>query len=160
MSRKILLIVSAGIVVVGIAVAVYFLFFSGSKPSIQVGNPTDFGSAGNRDLVPTTTTGPIEGAGTVVAPHLIRITAGPVAKGAVALQIKGTSVDASSTPVLADTEVRYVERQSGNVYAFRVHDRTLTRTSNKTLPGVLEASWSPDGSKVFARYIATDRGND
>lgn len=159
MTKRILLIVSAVIVVLGITVAAYFFFFSGSKPAVIVGNPT-FGTAGTRDQLPTTTTGPVEGAGTIVAPHLLRITAGPVAKGSVALHIKSAVADASSTPVLADTEVRYVERQSGNVYAFRVHDRTLTRTSNKTLPGVLEASWFPDGSKVLARFVSTDSGSD
>jgi hypothetical protein len=53
----------------------------------------------------------------------------------------------------ADTEVRFIERQSGNVYAFRVHDRVLTRTSNQTLPGIQDAVWTLDGARAFVRYL-------
>ncbi|MBU2103396.1 hypothetical protein KKD95_00030, partial [Patescibacteria group bacterium] len=104
---------------------------------------------------------PIQGAGTVVAPKLIRITEGPVAKGVAVLAIPAvTSSTTASTTIVspADTEVRFVERQSGNVYTFRVHDRVLARISNKTLPGIQEAAWVPDGSRVYVRYLirATD----
>lgn len=157
-TKRMLFFGALGIVVVGLLVGAYFLFFSG-KPSLTVGDPNPFVGAGDRDPNNSTPVGPVEGAGTIVAPHLIRIAEGPVAHGAVAIQITSPQV-ASSTPALEDTEVRYIERQSGNVYAFRLHDRTLTRISNKTLPGVVEASWVPDGSRVFARFVAADGGDD
>ena len=109
------------------------------------------------------TAGPVEGAGEVVAPRLLKITDGPVAEGAVALfipakaptQAAPVSLGSTSAEVAvatqgtpADTEVRYVDRASGNIYAFRIHDRVLTRIGNKTLPGVQEASWLADGSRV------------
>lgn len=158
--RRILLIVSIVILVIGLAVGLYFLFFANNKPAVSVtSSENPFGEAGTRTPVETNTTGPIQGAGTVVAPHLIRVTEGPVAKGAIALPTKAEVV-ASGTPALADTEVRYVERASGNIYSFLVHDRTLTRTSNKTLPGVLEAAWLPDGSRAFARFLTNEAGVD
>jgi hypothetical protein len=157
MNRRLLVIVASIIVLIGLLVGGYYLFFANGA-SLSVGLPGDpFGSSGDRDQ--TELLGPdgqpIQGAGTVVAPRLIRISDAPVAKGAVALYIPpvlpvGTSTDPE---IPADTEVRFIERQSGNIYAFRVHDRVLTRVSNRTLPGIQEATWSTDGSRAFARYL-------
>lgn len=157
-TRKILTIVAVAIVLVGLIVGGYFLFFAG-KPSIT-GGPATFTGAGDKTPNTNSAGGPIQGAGTVVAPRLVRITAGPVAKGAVALVIAPTPAIGSSTPELGDTEIRYVERASGNVYAFRFHDRVLTRIGNKTLPGILEASWTPDGSRAFVRFLSNENGAD
>lgn len=157
MSRRTLIIIASIIVLLGLLIGAYFLFFSG-KPSITTTAPS-FTAAGNREPVTNTVSGPVEGAGTVVAPHLVRITPGPVAKGAIALVVLPQAIG-SSTPGLGDTEVRYVERQSGNVYSFLLHDRVLTRTGNKTLPGIQEAVWLPDGSSVFARFVTVEEGVD
>lgn len=159
--KRIFIIVASIIVVLGIAVGIYFFFFAPGASKITVGVPNPFSGSGDRPSTDPVTVGPVQGAGTVVAPHLIRITDGPVAKGAVALKIAPKpSTNASSTPEFGDTEVRYIERASGNVYAFRVHDRVLTRIGNKTLPGVQEASWLPDGTRAFARFITTREGVD
>lgn len=156
MNKRILIIVASVIVLIGLVVGAYLLFFSGPTLSVDVpGNP--FGSSGDRTeselLGPDGQ--PIQGAGTVVAPRLIRISDAPVAKGAVALYIPPVPAVASSTEpeVPSDTEVRFIERQSGNIYAFRVHDRLLTRVSNRTLPGVQEAVWTTDGARAFVRYL-------
>jgi hypothetical protein len=156
MTKKILLFGSIAVVVIGLALGLYFIFFSGKAPGT---NPNPFVGAGDKEPGDTASSGPIEGAGTVVAPHLIRITEGPVAHGALALHVSVPGVS-STTPPIEDTEVRYIERQSGNVYAFRLHDRTLTRISNKTLPGVIEASWFPDGSQALARFVSNEGGVD
>lgn len=157
MNRRILIIIASVIVLLGILVGAYFLFFA-NRPSLSVGIPSDpFGSSGDRAeselLGPDGQ--PIEGAGTVVAPRLIRISDAPVAKGAVGLYIPPVPAVASSTEpeIPADTEVRFIERQSGNIYAFRIHDRLLTRVSNRTLPGIQEAAWTTDGSRAFVRYL-------
>lgn len=161
MNRRILIIIASIIVVLGLVVGAYYLFFS-KGATLTVGNPGDlFGGSGDR---PTTLLGPdgapIQGAGTVVAPKLIRISDAPVAKGAIALFIPATEPAASSTEPAtpADTEIRFIERQSGNVYAFRLHDRVLTRISNRTIPGIQEATWTLDGARAFVRYLtrATD----
>lgn len=159
MNKRILIIVASIIVLVGLLVGAYFLFFA-NGPSLSVGIPSDpFGSSGDRAeselLGPDGQ--PIQGAGTVVAPRLIRISDAPVAKGAVALYIPpvlSTSTATTTEPEIpSDIEVRFVERQSGNIYAFRIHDRLLTRVSNRTLPGIQEAVWAADGSRAFVRYL-------
>lgn len=161
MNRRTLIIIASIVVALGLIVGIYFLFFR-SGATLEVGIPNPFGSSGDRepgDDLAGADGGPVQGAGTVVAPKLMRITDGPVAKGSVALYIPPVLETASSTvTVPADIEVRFIERASGNVYAFRVHDRVLTRISNRTIPGVQEASWTADGSRAFARYLtrATD----
>ena len=157
MNRRLLIIIASVVVLLGLVVGAYFLFFANS-PTLSVGTPGNpFGSSDDRPnselLGPDGQ--PIQGAGTVVAPRLIRISDAPVAKGAVALYIPPVPATASSTEpeIPADTEVRFIERQSGNIYAFRVHDRVLTRVSNRTLPGIQEAVWASDGSRAFVQYL-------
>jgi len=53
--------------------------------------------------------------------------------------------------------VNYIERQSGNIFSYRTDTHTLTRISNKTLPGIQTAEWLPDASTAFVRYLS---GND
>lgn len=156
MNRRILIIVASIVVVLGLLVGAYFLFFN--NPTLSVGLPGNpFGSSGDR--TETQLLGPdgqpIQGAGTVVAPRLVRISDAPVGKGAIALYIPPVAAIASSTEpeTPADTEVRFIERQSGNIYAFRFHDRVLTRISNRTLPGIQEAVWTTDGARAFVRYL-------
>lgn len=160
MNRRFLIVLASIIVILGIVVGIYFLFFTPGA-TLQVGVPNPFGSSANKSdtgiLGPDG--GPVQGAGVIVAPRLMRISDGPVAKGAVALAIPAVFGTASSTASTtaevtpADTEVRYIERQSGNVYAFRIHDRLLSRISNKTLPGIQEALWTSNGERAFARYL-------
>jgi hypothetical protein len=156
MNRRILVIIASVIVLIGLVVGAYYLFFANGA-SLSVGLPSDpFGSSEDREPAILGPDGePIQGAGTVVAPRLIRITDAPVAKGAIALYIPPVfPVGTSTEPTVpADTEIRFIERQSGNIYAFRVHDRVLTRVSNRTLPGIQEAVWANDGSRAFARYL-------
>lgn len=156
MKRRIPIIVASIIVVLGLLIGGYFVFFN-NGPTLSVGTPGDlFGSSSDRPaselLGPDGT--PIQGAGTVIAPKLIRISEAPVGKGVSALYIPAviaaTSTDLS-TP--ADVDVRFIERQSGNVYSFRVHDRVLTRISNRTIPGIQDAVWTKDGSLAFSRYL-------
>lgn len=156
MNRRLLVIIASIIVLLGLLVGAYFLFFNG--PTLSVGTPGNpFGTSGDRPI--TELLGPdgqpIQGAGTVVAPRLIRISDAPVAKGAVALYIPPVlPVGTSTEPEIpSDIEVRFIERQSGNIYAFRVKDRLLTRVTNQTLPGIQDAAWAADGSRAFARYL-------
>lgn len=53
-----------------------------------------------------------------------------------------------------DTEVRFIDRASGNIYRYLAHERSLTRLSNKTLPGIQRASWLPDGSRAFVQFLS------
>ncbi len=154
----------AGIVILLLLVAaVYFIFFFG-KGSVVVEDPGspfdtsgDYADPGTVEQLPLGQVGSGGQAGEQVAPRLIKITAGPVAFGSVAFS--SFTQGASSTGTY-DTEVRYLERASGNAYAYRARERTLTRISNRTLPGIYEASWLSDGSLVYARYLSGVDGSE
>ncbi len=158
MNRRLFVIVASIVVVLGLLGGAYFLIFANGA-TLSVGTPGDFFTP-SEDRIVSELLGPdgepIQGAGTVVAPRLIRISDAPVGKGAIALYIPPVPPLASSTDpgTPADVEVRFIERQSGNIYTFRVHDRVLSRISNRTLPGIQEAVWSTDGARAFVRYLA------
>ena len=164
--KRLFIIIAAVVVLVGIGVGVYVLFFNKPSASLTtVGNPFGDTSAGGANQPQQSgELGDVGSAGTVVAPRLIKITNGPVAEGAVVITrpaVTGiaTSTGSSTAGVVttekpADSEVRYIERASGNVYSYFVHARTLTRISNKTLPGVQEVSWLADGSRAYARFLS------
>jgi len=50
--------------------------------------------------------------------------------------------------------VNYIDRQSGNVFSYAVTAKTVTRTSNKTIPGIQSASWLPTGSMAYVQYLS------
>ncbi|MHB8710298.1 MAG: hypothetical protein ACYC6X_01955 [Minisyncoccota bacterium] len=150
--RRTLIIVAIVLVLAGIAAAAYFYFFARS-PRVAVA-PT-----GSMNL-PTAgqgTTTPIAGETNTgasanpvpVSARLVKISAGPVVPGEAVVDIPAKN--ASSSP---DVAIEYIERQSGNVYSYLVHAATLTRTSNKTIPGIESASWLPDASLAFVRYLS------
>ncbi len=191
---KRLFIIIAGIVVlIGILIGVYFLFFAPKSANLSVGDP--FANTGSGASAPSTdlpTDGIIQNAGTTLAPRFVKITDGPVAHGSVALPIQLPNPDAAaittnvetvslsatstatttttvkkstntpiSTPATTpDVEVRFIDRASGNVYSYIAHARTLTRISNKTLPGIQRASWTPDGTRAYAQFLATSAGKE
>jgi hypothetical protein len=161
--RRTLLIIAAVIVLLGIGVGIYFLFFRGNA-ALTVGGSLPIGDLAEGEGE-TETSGaqglgvPLPGAGTDIAPRLVRVSDRPVALGAVAVYVRGTppvaTTSASSTPIGTEPDVRveYIERESGNIYAYQAHGRTLTRLSNKTLPGIQEAAWLTDGSLAFVRFL-------
>ena len=165
--KRTILFIALGIVLLGAGAGIYFYFFS-SKPAVVGQSGAVLPSS---DTAGADTTGqggiaqelgvPVVGAGTEVAPRLIRISDRPVVFGSRALYVPGTMapVTGSSTPgttaysVDPDVRVSYIDRESGNVYAFTTHARTLTRISNKTLPAIQNATWTPDGSLAFVQYL-------
>lgn len=165
--RQFLILLSSIAILAILGTALYFAFFR-IDSGLDVGeNPFD--GLDGQPFAPTE--GPEPGvailqAGTDIAPRFVKITDGPVVPATVAFSVViepeiATSTATSTDPVepaRRDTEVRYIERTSGNVYAFRMHDRTLTRLSNRTLPGIQEASWVADGSRAFVRFLAIGDG--
>lgn len=171
--RRTLIIVAGVIVLLAIGVGIYFFIFA-KQPTLTGSTGANFPSSGTsggtkESSQPTQELGvPLSGAGTEIAPRLIRITDRAVALGSVAVYVPGkkpvatTTPTASTTPVAAydpDVRVEYIERESGNVYGYQAHARTLTRLSNKTLPGIQEASWLSDGSLAYVRFLAVN-GSD
>lgn len=153
--KRTLTIVAVVLVLIGIGLGMYFMFFS-SSPSVTVapdgstalpvagrGSPVTTGVT-DSTTPPTTINSP-----TVVSTRLVKISAGPVVPGEVIIDKK--ALNASSTP---ETIVSYIERESGNVFTYSTGTRTITRTSNKTVPGIQSASWLPDGSLAFVRYLS------
>lgn len=171
--RRTLTILAVIVVLLGIAVAAYFLFFAGSGAGLTVdtstGNPfgTPSGNASNPSNNGSTAGSgtPSTIAGVQVAPHLLKITSAPVARGFLVLDASSTipvslasTTATSSTPPkpLLSTSVRYINRESGNMYAYDLGVGTSERLTNHTAPGVEEAAWVGDGSRAFIRFLTND----
>lgn len=160
--KKLFILIAAAIVILGIIGGVYYFYLAPKGATLTVGDP--FGTLGGGvvgDAAIVGEDGTANNAGTEFAPRLIRITEGPVAEGTAAFSITypdptATTTASGTVPMLPDTEVRYIERASGNIYAYKAHERTLTRISNKTLPGVQVASWVADGSRAYAQFLSRD----
>ena len=166
MNRTQIIILGSLVALVLVGIGVYFLFFTQKDGGLSV---TPGGLLpGSEDALPSVdgSQGQIgegdvaSGAGTVVANRLVRVTTGPVSNGSVSLfkpsvRATSTTIDGFATSSLTreDVEVRYIERMSGNVYAYTVHDRVLKRIINQTIPGIVEAAWTDDGQNVFARFL-------
>ncbi len=149
-----LTIVAIVIVVLGIGVAIYFYFFRNTTgitvtPSGGAGFPMAGGITGTSGTDSEQTGTISAGSPVKISSRLVKISAGPVALGEAVVDNK--AINASSSPEVA---VKYIERQSGNMFSYKVQAGTLTRTSNKTLPGIMAASWLPDGSFAFVRYLS------
>lgn len=147
------IIIGAGAVaIIGIGVLVYFFFFTGG-PAVTTapGGSTSLPVAGQTGATGTETSAPSLSGGapvTVVSPRLVKISSGPVVPGEVVIN---KTENASSSP---ETTVTYIERQSGNVYAYSTTVRNITRISNKTVPGIQSATWLPNASLAFVRYLS------
>lgn len=157
--RRYLIILAIVIVLAGTGVAMYFSFFTSTadivvEPAGSAGFPSAEGVRGSSTTEDGTAylTGPTTGPASVptsVTARLVRISAGPVVPGEIVVNIK--AANASSSP---DTAVSYIERRSGNVYVYMAKAGTITRTSNRTVPGIQSAIWLPDGSLAFVRYLS------
>ncbi len=156
MRRPIIIAVSAlALLVVGIGA--YWYFFSGSSVAVtpSVGTSTSLPSAGQGSAQTPAAQNPAvalpSAAAEKVNSRLVEIAAGPIVPGLVAVDASSTNSTGSSTP---DIAISFIERQSGNLYRYLVRAGTLTRTSNKTIPGIEDAYWLPDGSRVYAQYLS------
>ena len=159
--RRTFIIVAAVIVLVGIGVVAYFYFFAKS-PSIVVAPGATLPVAGQNPVSATTgdtgnTTVPATGASAGLPARLVKISVGPVVPGVAVVNIK--AVNASSSPLstslgTGDVAISYIERQSGNIFHYLTRVGTITRTSNRTAPGIEEATWLPDASIAYVRYLS------
>jgi len=154
MQRRYLYIALGILAVIGLGMLVYFFFFAGSSAGITVTPPggtslpvAGQGTAGTGTSGSTDTSG-AAASPTAVSARLVKISAGPVVPGAAVVTRSGS---ASSSPV---TAVSFIARESGNVFSYLTGTKTLTRTSNKTVPGIQSASWLPNASVAFVRYLS------
>jgi hypothetical protein len=150
--HRTLTIAAIVIVLAGLGVFAYFYFFA-TRASITVSpENTGFPTAG-QDTQSTNNNGTLTtpDAPTVITARLVKISEGPVVPGMVVVDIP--AINASSSP---DVSVSYIERQSGNIFSYLVNSGKITRTSNKTLPGIQSADWLPNASLAFVRYLSGD----
>ena len=152
--RRTLFISSVVIVLLGLGVAAYFSFFTGSA-GVAVTTPggdTTLPTAGRAGTPSTGTTGATgsssAGSPVAVSARLVKLSSGPVVPGE---GIVSKPATASSSP---ETTVKFIARESGNVFSYNTLSKTLTRTSNKTIPGIQSALWLPDASIAFVRYLS------
>ncbi|OGG78067.1 hypothetical protein A3A36_02760 [Candidatus Kaiserbacteria bacterium RIFCSPLOWO2_01_FULL_52_12b] len=152
--RRTFIILAIVIVLAGIGVGVYFYFFAGAASvAVAPSGTTSLPTAGqtttsSTGTTPTTTTSS-SNTPTTVSARLVQISKGPVVPGEVVVNIPAPN--ASSSP---EVSVHYIERQSGNVFSYSVRAKKITRTSNRTVPGIQSASWLPDASVAFVRYLS------
>ncbi len=152
--RRSLIIAAIVIVVLG-AGAVAYVYFFAHAPSVVVAPSTSANlPAAGQGTAPAYTpsqTSALSGtpSPTAISARLVKISAGPAVPGEAVVDIPAKN--ASSSP---NTMVTYIERQSGNVFTYQVGAGVLTRTSNKTIPGIEEASWLPNASFAFVRYLS------
>jgi len=147
--RRTFIITLIFIILIGIAAFVYFYFFANKAGVVAPNGSTNLPVAGQGTPITGDTSG--SGAALTVTARLVKISAGPIVPGEVVVNIPAENASSSPEPEVA---VNYIERQSGNVYAYRTHSGTLTRTNNKTVPGILSAQWLPDASFAFVRYLS------
>lgn len=178
MNRR-LVVIAGTVVAIGVLGALYFLVFAGKGGTLSVSSGNPFSGTGSGNVAPGSdlpTEGTLQNAGTELAPRFIKITDGPVSRGEVAMDVEeaqasaddasAVSLSASSSATTSapvstpDVEVRFIDRTSGNVYSYLAHERSLTRISNKTLPGIQTASWTPDGTRAYAQFISSTNGEE
>ncbi len=151
--KRLLTILASVIVLIGIGVIAYFYFFNKS-PAVEVAPEGGGLPVAGQGAVPgddSSASG--EAVETAEAPEavsarLVKISSGPVVSG---FAVTSKAATASSS---ADASVSYIDRASGNVFVYSSATQGITRTSNRTLPGIQSASWLPDASGAVVRYLS------
>lgn len=162
--RRILIILAILIVLAGCGIGIYFLFFAKTNPlgtGLQVGLPLSGGQSSQTgpqtgSKIATTSESSVQGTAASVLGRLVKISAGPVVPGVSVVDLKPTKATATTTASSTDVSIHYIERESGNIFSYRVGSKTLTRTSNRTVPGLQDATWLPDTSAALVRYLSGD----
>lgn len=151
--RRTLIIIAIVTLITGTGAGLY-LYLRQSQPVVTTSTPptlpqagdasTDQQQGGGDTPTPTndTTTGNVG--------RFVQVSKGPVVPG-FALTSRGGSASSSAATLLS-----YIERQSGNVFTYDVHTGAITRTSNRTVPGIQSAVWSRDASRAIVRYLSGD----
>jgi len=163
MRRNLIIAAIALLIVIGLGVAIYVYFSRGARVAVAPAGSPSLPVAGQKTPGAGTTSGvsgapqTITSAPVTVSARLVKISAGPVVPGMAVVDRKAANASSSppSTSLGAgEVAVNYIERQSGNVFTYLVRAKTLTRTSNRTIPGIQSAQWLPDGSTAFVRYLS------
>lgn len=165
MNRTIIITV-ATLVIIGILGAVYFLFFRTSVPGVVItDSEVTFGVSSTPASLPNTEVKTGTNIPTVeeVAPRFTKIFTGPVAHGVLLLSTSTdlilTTETGTTTTIRGGgigTDVRFIERTTGNMYSYQTLGNRVVRINNQTIPGVVETVWTLDGTRAFVRYLTSD----
>lgn len=167
--RRLFTIVAILIILLGLGAFAYYYLTSqsiGITAEPGVTNPFDTGGDGagfaldGEEANPGTSADDFSQPADEITPRLLKITPGPVAVGAVVLDQPNPATTTLDAPAVADrlanVEVRYVMRASGNIFSYDADEKRSTRLSNKTMPGIQYATWLSDGSTAFLRFLVRD----
>lgn len=156
--RRAFIIIAVVIVLAGVGVFVYLRFFANPSVVVTSANEAGFPSAGQGATSTSQASGAFAAAGPVsVSARLVQIAKGPVALGESVIDASSTPASLSSATLgtsTSDVLVSYIDRQSGNVYAYSENAGRIIRTSDKTLPGIESAFWLPGGQAAFVQYLS------
>lgn len=62
----------------------------------------------------------------------------------------------STTETIRSQEVRFVDKQTGHIYAYDPEADSAERLSNTTFPGIQETHWFTDPNRVVLRYLGVN----
>lgn len=57
-----------------------------------------------------------------------------------------------------DTRILFIEKETGHVYEYSDAEKSYTKISNLTMPGIEEVLWNEEGSSFIVRYYNQDTG--
>ncbi len=151
--RRALTISAIVIVLLGAGVGIYLYLSPSATLTVAPSGSSTLPAAGESPAGGSaSTSAETAGTPTSVSARLVQVSAGPVVPGEV---IVDTAPATASTST--QVSVRYIARESGNVFSYDTASGQITRINNKTIPGIQTAAWLPDGSGAFVRYLS---GND
>jgi len=82
-----------------------------------------------------------------------------VSSGGQLHQLTETSVSGAMSTIVPSPDgsfedvVRYIDRETGNVFQINYKNFTKTRLTNTTIPGIREVVWGSNGRDVVVRYL-------
>lgn len=148
--RLIVIIILAGILILGGMVWLYTSSTSATLPTGALGTPrtfNPFGIFGPQDTAPrapTTSTNNEPTFGGFIS-RFRRIAVGPIA-GAIFYEATNTG----------PWNIRFVERETGNIFESGTSTTATRRLTNTTIPRIQNALWSPVGDMVAVQYLRDD----
>jgi len=147
MNKKILLIIVSALIVAGLGLSIWYIFFRDSttnnqQPTTQGGLPFGEGGGNIVPVINDPATGEAPGATNGSSNKLFQISDTPVA-GFIAYSPRKD----------APTIIRYVDRATGHIYDVNPLTLEKNKITNNTLPKIVEAYFKNDGSGVLLRSI-------
>jgi len=163
MNRRLILVFT--IVLILATATIIFFYFFGDKPTIPakpssglgstlpsgaIGGSNGFGQGGTSVIIGG---GSDTQSGVLDLPRLRHLTLVPTA-GSIILS-KQINVLENRVKVLRDSySVRYMDRATGHIFEIKTNEPEATDVTNTTIPKIYEATFTPSGNTVIARFLS------